>query len=340
MSANPLDQRIFRMIQDGIPIQSRPFDVMAKDLGCSSEDLLNRIKTTVDKGMIRAIGAVFSPQHLGYRTVLCGALVSPACVRTVAEQLNRLHEVTHNYLREHDWNLWFTLVAADTSRIEEILNLVRTNQGVETVVALPARRVFKIAVLFDLDPTRATSSDAQVSVTRARMESPQNLPSPAQIQMVRALQQPFPLVEEPFRAMAAEAKCSEDQLLEQIRRWLSDGTIRRFGARVRHHVVGYAANGMAVWSVPETQVQQFGVCIARFPQVSHCYERQVCPQWRYNLYAMIHAAERQQVKEVHKLISDEIGHWDHEILFSVEEFKKSAPVYFFEKKYGDEEIET
>lgn len=326
MSDMTLEQRLFRLLQDGIPIESRPFERIGEILGCDSGEALSAIKDMTRDGLIREISPVFSPRHLGYLTTLCGACISPNHVRIVAAQLNSLPEVTHNYLRDHPRNLWFTLVAPNAERTEAIIEATRTSTGVEEVLSFPAKAMFKIAPRFSLKPG---DEQDQVNTTQQHIQHHDQKPlSKEQIDIVRALQNPLPLSEQPFREIAAEMGLAESALLEQIRQWIQDGIIRRFGARVRHRLAGYNANAMAVWVVPDDAVQRAGALLSRLPEVSHCYERQPYPQWHFNLYAMVHGAERQAVQQTLSRVSQEINCLDHAALFSVEEFKKSAPRYF------------
>lgn len=146
--------------------------------------------------------------------------------------------------------------------------------------------------------------------------------------LLRALDAPLPLIPRPFEAVGVQAGVSEDQVLERVRAWVADGTIRRFGARVNHRRIGYAANGMSVWRVPAGQVDEAAAFMSGQAEVSHCYLRRTFPGWDYNLYAMIHGASREDVLRVAQRIADYTGVEAHEVLFSTREFKKSAPVYF------------
>jgi len=136
------------------------------------------------------------------------------------------------------------------------------------------------------------------------------------------------LTPEPFATLAREADMSESEALTLIRRWVEDGVIRRFGARLRHHSVGYVANGMSVWKVPEDRVATAADYMKIQPEISHCYLRRTCPEWNYNLYAMIHGKTPEAVRETAHRIAQETGLTDYDILFSQKEFKKTAPKFF------------
>ena len=148
--------------------------------------------------------------------------------------------------------------------------------------------------------------------------------------LIRELSQGLPVVQEPFTALAKVAGVSVDQVLERIEAWKEDGTIRRFGARVNHRSLGYTANGMSVWEVPEDQIDIVAKHMITLPEITHCYQRPAYAGWQYTLYAMIHAATEDEVRAIAARIAEKekIEHYD--VLFSSTEFKKSTPRYFVE----------
>lgn len=147
-------------------------------------------------------------------------------------------------------------------------------------------------------------------------------------QIVRAVQKGLPLVGRPFQAMAEQLELSEAELLARIRGMCADGRIRRFGAVVRHRELGFVANAMVVWDVPDEQVAAQGQIMAGFPEVSHCYQRPRRPGWPYNLFTMIHGRSREYCAAVAARISQATGLTDYRLLFSTAELKKSSMRYF------------
>jgi DNA-binding Lrp family transcriptional regulator len=144
MSLDDLDRKILDRVQSDFPLVSRPFQALAKELGCTEEEILRRIRRMEGEGTIRRIGPIFEIQRLGFTSTLCAAKVSPALIDSVAEYINHFPEVTHNYLRENEYNVWFTLVAPSEERIATILEEIRHRGGVAEVASLPAERTFKI----------------------------------------------------------------------------------------------------------------------------------------------------------------------------------------------------
>jgi len=143
-----LDKAILNEIQSHFPIVSRPYAEMGRRVGASEEEVLGRVQAMVDAGVIRRIGANFTSRKLGYTSTLCAAAVPPEQVEQFAETVNHYPGVTHNYLRRHHFNVWFTLIAASPERLNQILQEISRATGVEEILSLPAHEVFKIKVDF------------------------------------------------------------------------------------------------------------------------------------------------------------------------------------------------
>ncbi len=144
------------------------------------------------------------------------------------------------------------------------------------------------------------------------------------IRLLKLTQDGLPIIAEPFRRIAMELGISEDEVLNRLENLIRDGVIRRFGASIGHRVIGITANAMCTWNVPDERVEEVGAIMAGFPEVTHCYERPRFPDWRYNLFTMIHAYSRDECERTAKEISIATGIKDYGILFSEREFKKTG----------------
>ena len=151
-----------------------------------------------------------------------------------------------------------------------------------------------------------------------------------EINVVKALQEDLPLAEQPFAIVAKRIGITEKELLDTARDLQERGVIRRFGAAVRHRRLGFQANGMSVWNVPAEKLDEAGRVLASSEQVSHCYARPTFPGFPYNLYAMIHARDREAVENLAAEISERVGVADYRVLFSLRELKKSSMRFFTE----------
>ncbi len=142
--------------------------------------------------------------------------------------------------------------------------------------------------------------------------------------LLKSTQDGIPIVSEPFKHIAKELALPEEEVLRRLDNLLKDGVIRRFGASIGHRAIGITANAMCTWNVPEEKVETVGAIMAGFPEVTHCYERPRFPDWKYNLFTMIHAYSRDECEKIAREISIATGIKDYSILFSEREFKKTG----------------
>ncbi|MBM4024370.1 MAG: Lrp/AsnC family transcriptional regulator [Planctomycetes bacterium] len=145
-----LDRRILKALQYDFPLRERPFEVLAQRLGLDADLLWQRVQHLLEQGVIRRIGASLDSRKLGYCSTLAALRVAPALVDRAASVVGGYPEVTHSYLRDHEFNLWFTLIAADNTRMEAILSEIRLALSLEPsdVLNLPMKRVFKLDARF------------------------------------------------------------------------------------------------------------------------------------------------------------------------------------------------
>ncbi len=142
--------------------------------------------------------------------------------------------------------------------------------------------------------------------------------------ILKLTQDGIPVVSEPFDHLAKELGIPEEVVLVRLNDLLKDGVVRRFGASIGHRAIGITANAMCTWNVPDEKVEEIGAIMAGFPEVTHCYERPRYPDWKYNLFTMIHAYSREECEKIAKQISISTGIKDYTILFSEKEFKKTG----------------
>lgn len=145
------DRKILDIIQHEIPIEKRPFQRIAGQLGLTEREVIERIKQLKDQRIIRRIGGSFDSGRLGYRSTLVAAKVPAHKLKAAAEILNRYTGVTHNYQRDHLYNLWFTLTATSEQRLHELLDELKQETGIDAMIPLPALKKFKIRVHFKMD---------------------------------------------------------------------------------------------------------------------------------------------------------------------------------------------
>ena len=326
------------IVQDSFPLVSAPYREMASVLDVSEDDFISRLKRLKDDGIIRRMGAIFDSKKLGYSSTLCAMKVPDQRVDEVAQIVNEYIGVTHNYVRNHEYNVWFTITAKSRQELDKIEAEIRERSGIDDLIDLPAIRLFKIRVRFAMLNTAGnTSPETQESGQKEMTPRVKSEVSEFEKRIVRELQGDIPLSQRPFKIIAHNLGVEEEQLLTKLRELKAQGVMRRISAILRHRNLGISANGMGAWRVPEDKAEEIGKKMAEFSEVSHCYQRPSYPDWPYNLFTMIHGRTRQDCQQVAESISQATGIENYRLLYSTRELKKVSMKYFTEKDNSYEE---
>jgi DNA-binding Lrp family transcriptional regulator len=333
MELTDLDKRVLTEIQASFPITAAPYCELAERLGSTEVDVLSSVEKLRDTGVIRRIGAIFDSNRLGYRSTLCAIAAPPERIEEVAAIVGAYPNVTHNYQREDRYNVWFTLIAPSQERIAAILVEIAEATGIDDILDLPAIRLFKIRVDFDLTGERGDTVPAPPMVKPAEVAAV--VLTDDEKELARLLQADLPPFEHPFAVLEdilqeRGVDATEDWVIERTQAWVAARVIRRFGAAIKHHKTGFTANAMGVWDCPDERVEDVGAIMASFPEVSHVYERPRAATWPANLYTMIHGRSGGEVEATAARIRDAVGLPDPRLLYSVREFKKTSMTYFAE----------
>ncbi|MHC4295006.1 MAG: siroheme decarboxylase subunit beta [Planctomycetota bacterium] len=324
-----LDEKILSLIQTDFPVSLHPFNVLGERLETGADEILERIARLRSAGVIRRLGAVFDSRSLGYASTLIAGRIPPDRLEEVAEIINRLPGVTHNYRREHAYNLWFTLTGRSERELSGIIDDLKRQTGIEEFFSLPALGVYKIRVNFQVGGKKCDSLVGPNRPIDPKSTKGVELDDD-QKQLVRFLQEDIPAVANPFEELARQLNWSAERVVSQIEEWVAVGVIRRFGAVVRHRRLGFTANGMVVFNVPPDRIDDVGAQIAKRPEVSHCYHRPSPPAFPYNLYAMFHGRSVDQVRSIVTQLADDLALSEYEVLFSTAEYEKTSMKYFLE----------
>lgn len=150
------------------------------------------------------------------------------------------------------------------------------------------------------------------------------------ISIIRKIQEDLPLVPKPYEAIAQELGITENELVKRIQEFCRSGIIRRFGTTLNHRNVGFKANSMVVWNVPDERIKVASEIMILFPQVSHCYQRPKFSGWPYNIFTMVHAETKQACEKVVKEIAEAVNIYEYDMLYSTDELKKVSMKYFIE----------
>ncbi len=316
--------------QRDFPLCEEPYAAVAAALHATEHWVLAALRRGMDEGVVSRIGPVFRPGSAGAST-LAAIEVSPSRLEGVARSVSAHRGVNHNYEREHRLNLWFVANAADPERLDALLSRIEREIALPVVV-LPLEREYHIDLGFDLDGVHDRVVRADVDV------APPGLPLDVEgLRIAAALQEGLPLSGRPYRTVALRAGFAgnegEQRVLRRLRAWLDDGVVRRLGVIVRHRALGYVANVMAVWDIPDEDVDAAGVDLARERGVTLCYRRaRSRPAWPYNLFCMLHGSDRGRVEAELDAISVRRGlaGYPHARLFSRRAFKQDGARHFDE----------
>jgi DNA-binding Lrp family transcriptional regulator len=321
-----VDKQLLNEIQWVFPLTDRPYLEISKRYNISEKDVMQRTSHLKEIGLIRQINAIFDTRRLGYKSALVAFMVKPNKLDQVAEQVNKHSGVSHNYERDHEFNMWFTLAVPPYAELKTDLDRMASIDGVVKYRVLPTLKLYKIGVRLDM-----VNEDAKVPEPSDEFKilNPRKLNlTERDKEFIRELQKDLKVIPEPFKELADTLGITTSQLFAKAKEYEDLGVMRRFAAILRHRDAGFTANGMAVWKVPVSKIDEVGNKLAAFPQVSHCYRRPIYPDWPYNLFSMIHARTTEAAEKIVGHMSDSIGIKDYRILFSLREFKKERVKYF------------
>ena len=335
-SMDELDKEILNEIQWSFPLVTRPFDAIAKKFNTTPEIIKERLNSLKEIGVLRQLSAIFDTRKLGYTSSLVAMEIESDKLEHVANQINRHPGVSHNYERDHQFNLWFTLAVPPGTDLKQELEKFNVLKGIKKVRMLPTLQLFKIGVKLDLVDDK--KHDIAPTEEKKEIKNTKFEPTEQDKDFIRELQKNMDIIDEPFVNAANNLGLTENEVFEKMKHYEDIGVMRRFAAILRHRQIGFTANGMIVWKVDNDKISEVGSKLGSFPQVSHCYERPTYPAWPYNVFSMIHCKTQDEAYDVAKTIQDQIHVDDYNILFSTREFKKTRVEYFVENSFSLEEI--
>jgi DNA-binding Lrp family transcriptional regulator len=334
-SLDAIDLRLIDRLHGGFPLSDRPFAQVAAELGLGEEALIERLRALLAAGVLTRFGPLFQIERAGGRFVLAALAVPAPRWSEVVALVNAHPEVAHNYRREHALNMWFVVGAASTAAADAVLAAIQAETGLE-VFAFPKEREFFVELRL---PLILPGEAARPTPTPSSAPVPAPAPAPAASPaapvvlddfdqaLITATQGGLPLLQRPYEAVGAVLGVSAEAVRDRLADLLAQGVIRRIGAVPNHYALGFIANGMTVWDVDDTRVEELGQRIGALPGVSHCYRRpRHLPLWRYNLFAMLHGRNRAEVQaqaeQLRALLGDACR--AHDILYSTEILKKTG----------------
>jgi DNA-binding Lrp family transcriptional regulator len=324
------DKRLMNLLQSNFPLAAEPYAQLAAEHDFDLDDLMTRTDRLVRERIIREITPIFDTRALGFDSMLVAAKVDSEHPQRAAKIINSHPGVSHNYLRTHEFNLWFTIATPPDSKLglQGTLKVLQELTGAESIRQLPTLKLFKINMNLEMEKgTEALAAIAEAATPRELERQPYD---DTDIAVIRALQGPMDVTDRPYDAAASEVGMSTDQLLDHLGTMVDRKLLRRVAAILYHRRAGFSANGMGVWKVPQDQVLEVGARMAAVRGISHCYERPTYADWPYSVFTMAHGRSKEECDAILQSIADEhdLHGDDRAILYSSTEYKKIRLHYF------------
>jgi DNA-binding Lrp family transcriptional regulator len=332
-AAIPLDEsdrKLLNLMQGSFPIARRPYAEVAVAAGLPEAEVLARVQRLLDGRIIRQVTPIYDTRALGYSSMLVAAKIDVEQLWRAAKVVNAHPGVSHNYRRNHEFNMWFTIATAPDSPLglAGTLEVLQTQTGAESIRQLPTLRLFKIRM--DLEMEGDTQALSQAGAAQEPAD-PDPVPyDDLDVAVIGATQGDMPVVPEPYEAAAQRLGMDTEALLEHLRGMADRGLLRRVAAILFHRRAGFSANGMGVWKVPEDRVMDFGPRMASFRGISHCYQRPTYEDWPYSVFTMAHGRSQQECDAILDAIAEDTGIDERATLYSSTEYKKVRLLYFTE----------
>jgi DNA-binding Lrp family transcriptional regulator len=322
------DKRLLNLMQGSFPIEPRPYQRVAELAGVQENEVLARVQHLLDERIIRQVTPIFDTRALGYSSMLVAAKVDPESPHRAAAVINAHPGVSHNYLRNHEFNLWFTIATEPDSPLglDGTLQALAAEAGAESVRQLPTLKLFKIRMDLEMEGDTQALSSAAVASEPIEL-SPQPYDD-FDIEVIKALQGDMPVVPEPYAPAAAALGLDQERFLEHLAGMQERGLLRRVAAILYHRRAGFSANGMGVWKVPDAQIHDVGRQMAAVRGISHCYQRPTYADWPYSVFTMAHGRSKEECDAILDSIADMTGIQERSTLYSSTEFKKIRLLYF------------
>ncbi len=319
-----MKQEILSRIQKKFPLVAKPFEAIANELGISEDEVLAILQEEKANNIIRQTSAIFDTKRLGYTSSLVAFKIAPEKIDAAVEIINSHPGISHNYERNHDFNIWFTLAVAPDSRLglEKTLEILAEATEAEEYIMLPTLKLFKISV--KLNTTGKDEKKEKVKkVKHTEIEM-----TPLHHEVIKRAQYDIAIESEPFKETIDELGISYEKFFAILVELQEAGIMRRFASILNHRKAGFNANAMVVWDVDADKGEKIGETAAAFSAVSHCYLRPKYANWPFNLFTMVHGKTTEETNGIISEMSKEIEAKSHMPLYSSREFKKVRIEYF------------
>ena len=328
VALDDLDRRLLNLMQGSFPLDPQPYAAVAAAAECSEQEVLERVGRLLAERIIRQVTPIYDTRALGYASMLVAAKVDPENPWAAAKIINSHPGVSHNYLRNHEFNMWFTIAVERDSKLclDGTLDVLAALTGAESIRQLPTLKLFKIRMDLEMEGGTAALSSPGEETAPAPLEAIDY--DERDVAVIRATQGDLPVVSEPYVAAAAALEMSVPELLEHMAGMRERGLLRRVAAILYHRRAGFSANGMGVWKVPAEAIATVGPRMASYRGISHCYQRPTYADWPYSVFTMAHGRSKEECDAVLDAIAADTAIDDRATLYSSTEFKKIRLLYF------------
>lgn len=331
-----MKDEILSRIQQKFPLVEKPFKVIADELNMSEDEVLAILQEQKKSNIIRQTSAIFDTKRLGYISSLVAFKIPSDKISDAVKIINSHPGISHNYERNHDFNIWFTLAVAPNSTLglEKTLEVLAEATKADEYIMLPTLKLFKINVKLN-----TTGKDEKKEEVK-RVKHTEIELTPLHHAIIRRAQYDIEMVSEPFKKIIDELEIDYDTFFKVLKELQDAGVMRRFASILNHRKAGFSANAMVVWDVDEEKGEAIGEKAAAFSAVSHCYLRPKYANWPYNLFTMVHGKTTDETNAIIEDMSSEIEAKSYMPLYSSREFKKVRIEYFtpefeaWEKQYA------
>src|ERR671938_632426 len=322
-------KNLLNLIQREFPLDREPFDVLGGPLGLPGDEVIRRIDALKRGRVIRQISAIFDTRVLGYQSTLVAARIPPEKLASGAKAINSPPGVSHNYERNNEFNLWYTVAVPPDSRLglDSTVDVLHRISGAEKTRILPTLKLFKIGVTLDMKEGATAKKEAPPYGEVDRQSADRDI-SEDDKAAIRALQEDIPLTPRPFDLWARQVGLSYQELLDRAYDLQRRKIMRRFSAVLYHRKAGFRANAMGVWKVPDERIEEVGNMFAHYQAVSNCYQRPVYDDWPYSVFSMVHGRTEEECELVLDAMAAESGLTEWASLYSTREYKKTRVRYF------------
>ena len=346
-----LEQHLLSVIQDAFPLEERPYQVLAEQLDSDEQSVFEAVESLRNSGVIRRIGGVYDSKKLGFISRLCAGKVptvatgasDDSALDKFAAAVDGIPAITHNYVRSHEYNVWFTVIAESEDEIRKVVDGLCASTDLHDVHILSATKKFKINTVMG---GAGAPVDSGVILSGGRSPKSKD-PGPRSTQIlalsssdrarIRTACTDIPHTLTPFKDWGVSD--------EELRDDLAQKRMRRFGAILRHQEAGFAYqdagfahNAMVCFGLDERREacpepaegtrDERGIVLAQKPYISHCYERPAFEGFPYTLYVMMHAQSAAELEQHIKEAAESIGNPDYAVLNSIRELKKTSFAFF------------